>query len=315
MQISRSITSHGTLEPEAVCWLKSIPDTHLHHVAHGVRHPESTYRFSLARISEKFTRVAEGYLALTAEMSTPTVEESAWRALLDDQDFLLRALQDHLDDCFLVLKALIDPATAKPGSSLFADEYVTKNLPGAKAFRNAMSGYKTNLLIANKLKHQQGRLRGVSVRMPSSVHLGYYLEAPDANGAMGPSSDIHPDRGSFSFARDLGLRLFDVYNCSRQLAKTVQVAMSALHGIKLNALQPAQNAGWKKLIETVGQLPMALFPKELSKDLARITVERDGTALAIRFPYRTRIILPPPVFVTISAEVDGNSPTISVPFP
>ena len=316
MQITRSIKSHGTLEPEAICWLKTIPDLCLHHVSQGVRHPESTYRLSLARVSEKFTSVAEGYLALTEEeMSTPNVEESPWRTLLENQDSLLRSLQDHLDDCFLVLRALIDPATAKPASSHFAEEYVTKNLPAAKAFQAAMAGYKTNLRITNKLKHQQGRLRGVSVRMPSSVHLGYYLEEPDGTGAMGPSPDIHPDRGCFSFARDLGIRLFDVYNCSRQLAKTVQAAMSTLHDIKLAELPPAPSAGWKKLIDTVSQLPMALFPKELCKDIARITFENDGSTLAIRYPYRMRIVLPRPVSVTISAEVDGNSPTISVPFP
>ncbi len=113
----------------------------------------------------------------------------------------------------------------------------------------------------------------------------------------------------------MGIRLFDVYNCSLQLAKTVQTAISTLHDIKLAALPPVPNAGWKKLIDTVSQLPLALFPKELSKDIARITVERDGSAIAIRYPYRMRIVLPRPVSVTISAEVDANSPTISVPFP
>lgn len=91
--------------------------------------------------------------------------------------------------------------------------------------------------------------------------------------------------------------------------------MSGLHGISLNALQPAQNAEWKKLIDIVGRLPLALFPKELSKGIARIAVEDDGTTLAIRYPYRMRVLLPRPVSVTISAEIDGNSPAIAVPFP
>jgi hypothetical protein len=191
-----------------------------------VRHPESTYRLSLAKVRERFVKVAEAYLDLTAQMSIPNVESAGWRSLLDNQENLLRSLQDHLDDCYLVLRAMVNPQTAKMASSQFNDEYILKNLPGAKAFSEAVVGYKTSLRIANKLKHQQGRLRGVAVRMPDSVHLGYYLEEPDENGTLGPSVEIHPDRGGLSFAGDLRLRLFHIYDCSRLLARAIQRAVS-----------------------------------------------------------------------------------------
>jgi hypothetical protein len=86
LTVRRSVKDHGTLEPEAVCWLKAIPDTALFHVGQRVRHPDSTYRLSLAKIRERFVRVADKYLDLTARMSPPNVESPEWRSLLDNQE-------------------------------------------------------------------------------------------------------------------------------------------------------------------------------------------------------------------------------------
>jgi hypothetical protein len=60
---------------------------------------------------------------------------------------------------------------------------------------------------------------------------------------------------------------------------------------------------------------MAFFPKELDASVARVWTEDDGTTILFRYPYKMRIKLPRPVCVTISVEVDGNSPTIAVPLP
>ena len=301
-----------------MCWLKSIPETALFHVAQGVRHPESTYRLSLAKIREKFVEVAETYLELTVAMSPANIEDVKWRSLLDAQDFLLRALQDHLDDCYLVVKALIDPDTAKTGSSsAFNQEYVLKNLPGAKSFKDAVVGYKTSLRIANKLKHQQGRLRGISVLMPGSIHHGYYLKRPDTNGALGPSIDVHPNCGCFSFAGDLRSRIFQIYDCSRHLTRAVQRAFTTTYQSSLRPSEPIHECRMEQADRTRMATPDGIFPEgDRHKTVARTWSEDDGiNPFCVEYLYHMRIVLPRPVSVTVSAEVDGNSPTISVPFP
>jgi hypothetical protein len=53
-----------------------------------------------------------------------------------DQENFLRVLQEHLDDCYLMLKALVDPASATK-TLLFADKYVIENrMAGARSFHS-----------------------------------------------------------------------------------------------------------------------------------------------------------------------------------
>jgi hypothetical protein len=234
--------------------------------------------------------------------------------LLKYQESLLRSLQEHLDDCWLILKTLIDPASATK-TPLFADRYVIKNrLPWAKSFQDALTAYKSTLRIANKLRHQQGRLRGVAVWLPSGAHLGYFLEEPDANGIIGPSPEIHPDRGAISFARDLGWHLFNVYLCSQKLVSAASKALEA-RGLNIQPKACANDKNWQKVVSFAVRIPTAYFPKELAKNFAGFHLSGDGQTLTIKFPEHVRLTFPGPIRATCSTVVDGHSPSFKVPFP
>lgn len=284
------------------------------HVLQQLRHPESIYRFSLEKVGAAFCDVARGYLSKTAEYRNHTADTFDVSDLLKSQENLLRAMQEHLDDCWSILKTLIDPARATKASS-FAEEYVIENkLPGAKSFRGAVAGYKNSLFIANRLKHGQGHLRGVAIWLPDRPSIGYFLEEPDSTGAIGPSTAIHPDRGAFSFARDLRQHLANVYNSSEQLVKAVERALSG-QGMR-RVGQPASGTPlWTEVLSLAAKLPAAYFPNELKKGVAGFHFDAGSQTLEIRSPEHPRVVFPVTINTTCSTVVDGHSPTFKVPIP
>lgn len=314
MEITRNLSSDGTFSPEAVNFLGQIPPEALFYIPHQLRHPDSIYSLSLGNVAEAFSKVADAYMSMARECRDNNPVGLEMTDLLKHQENLLRAMQEHLDDCWLILKTLVDPACATK-APLFADKYVIENrLPGAKSFRDAITGYKSTLRIANKLKHQQGRLRGVAIWLPSGAHLGYFLEEPDVHGNIGPSPEIHPDRGAISFARDLGWHLFNVYLCSQKLVSAVSKALNA-RGVNVRPKVRPNDEKWEKVVSLAIRIPAAYFPKELPKHAASFNCDASGQTLTIKFPEHVRLTFPAQVRTTCSTVVDGHSPTFKVPLP
>jgi hypothetical protein len=315
MEITRSLSKDGSLCPAAVNILGQIPPNALFFIAHQLRHPDSIYSLSLEKVGEAFTKVAEGYLSKMEEYRSNSQNNLEMPELLRDQESFLRALQEHLDDCYLILKTLVDPASALQ-SPVFADKYVIANkLPGAKSFQDALLDYKKTLRSANKLKHQQGRLRGVAIWLPSGPHLGYFLEEPDTHGQIGPSPEIHPDQGCISFARDLPWHLFNVYLCSEKLIAAISKALSGLYGTSPQPKVSTGNQKWGHIVSLASRIPQALFPKELRKHTATFRCDASRQTLTIKFPEHVRFSFPAQIKVTCSTVVDGHSTTFKVPFP
>ncbi|MGD0829575.1 MAG: hypothetical protein ABR907_01445 [Terracidiphilus sp.] len=313
MKITRQLASHGTFCPSAINVLAQIPQNSTFYVQQGLRHPDSIYRRSLEKVAAAFCGVAEGYLAKIQEYGcivTPGTFEID--QLVAAQEKLLHVLQEHLDELWLVLKTLIDPSLAKK-DLLFTDKYVLENrLPGARSFAEAISPYKTSLRITNKLKHQQGCLRGMVVWTTKGPYFGYFLEEPDKAGVIGPSSEIHPDQRAFSFARDLLWHLFNVYACSDKLTNAIQTALNA-RGVSLNLVPCAGEQIWERVIILAQQLPSCFFPSDRFRKVVNFHNDERAQTLTIEFPRRIHFVLPPIINVSVSVRVDGHSPSFKTP--
>jgi len=315
MEIKRNLSVDGTFSPKAVNFLGQVPDECLFFLEHKLRHPESIYSLSLERVGEAFTKVAQAFLAKMEEYQTSTSGPFEIQDLLKRQEDFLHALQEHLDDCYLILKTLVNPASASR-SPIFADKYVVENrLPGARYFQEAMIDYKKTLRIVNKLKHQQGRLKGIAIWPGGGAHLGYILEEPDDLGNLSPSRDIHPDQGCISFSRDLAWHLFNVYVCSEKLVEAVGRALKALYRIDLSSKPGKHDSKWAVVVSLACKIPPALFPKEVKSHTATFRVSPDGQVLTIKFPERVKLVLPPQIKATFSTVGDGHSRSFKVPLP
>ena len=322
MKITRKMNVDGTLGPLALNYLSGIPEEYVFFRQQQLRHPASIYDLSLRKLTDAFVAVLDGYARDTIRIGSGPDGGFELKSLLDAQEHLLRCLQEHLDDCHLVLKTLIDPAATKAKNS-FTTQYIKESkLPGAKAFMEATADYKVSLRIANKLKHNQNRLRGVGVYPTGScVRLGYFVEEPDAVGVIGPSPEVHPDQGAFSFARDLKWRFFLVYSLSENLVKAIERALLGLHQYRLERAAPVQNTGddWNQLVKTISKVDRAIFPKEEDATHASVRLAEHETEVSIVFPDRIRIKDPAlrggRIRVAVSTVGDGFSRQFKVPLP
>jgi hypothetical protein len=311
MKITRRLAVHGSFSPAAVNLLRRVPQSALYYTSQQLRNPVSIYRLSLEKVGQAFCKVADGYLSKTEEYSRNGFPKS-WEIdqLLKDQGDFLRIMQEHLDELWLVLKTLIDPSDATK-SQLFTDKYVINSkLPGAKTFQEAIDYYKKSLRIANKLRHQQGYLRGVAVLLPTSTVLGYYLEEPDVDGSIGPSIEIHPDRGAISFARDLMWHLLNVYVCSEKLCEAVAKALNA-KGISLESEIVSGEKCWEEVISAAKKIPSECFPREARRHV--VGFHCDEQTLTIEFPKQVNFKFPAQIRTSCSVRLDA--PTYKLPFP
>jgi hypothetical protein len=320
MKITRNMNIDGTLEPLALNYLAGIPEQFLFCRRQQLRHPASIYKLSLHKLTDAFVSVLDGYAKDTVRLGSMANDGFELKSLLGAQEHLLRCLQEHSDDCSLILKTLIDPATTK-AKSIFTDQYIKESkLPGSKAFMEATADYKVSLRIANRLKHNQSRLRGVGIYPTGGwVRLGYFLEEPDAAGVIGPSPEIHPDQGAFSFARDLKWRFFLVYSLSENLVKAVERALMGLHQFHLARTAPPQNAGddWNRLVTMISKVERAIFPKEEDASVASVRLSENESEVSIVFPDHIRIKDPAlrGGRIRMSTVGDGFSRHFKVPFP
>jgi hypothetical protein len=234
---------------------------------------------------------------------------------LSYQEAFLHAAREHLDDCYLILRTLVDPA-AVGTTARFAEDYLIESrLPGAKPFQQSMESYKQSFQILNKLKHQQGRLRGLSLWTDAGAHLGYFLEDPHREGRLGPSPEIHPDRGAISFARDLPWQLFNVYRCSNRLVEAIRKAVATLHGVSIHPGRATDDALWRKAIGLVAAITPRVFPEEVPRNIATFRRSENETMLTIKFPERVQPRFPASMRAVCSWVIDGHCPTFKVPFP
>jgi len=312
--VTRKLMIDGTLAPSAVNFLNEIPEQALFHNEHRLRHPATLYRLSLEKIADAFCPVAEGYLLETDNLRRDPNAPLEMTQLLKCQVHFLRVLQEYLDELWLILKTLVDPKlAAKHGE--FAEQYVIENkLPGARSFRDAVECYKSTLRIANKLKHQQCHLRAVGVWFHDSVHLGYCLEEPDANGVLGPSPEIHPDHGAFSFARDLTWHLAHVYLCSEKLVKAIARALSA-RGMSAPHKIANDHPKWNAVTSILRKIPMAYFPKEMEQAIAKFSFDESSQMLTVKVPFRMHLRLPHPLRVRYVFPVHPHGLSCSPPIP
>jgi hypothetical protein len=121
--VTRNLSSDGTFSPEAVNFLGLIPPPEgLFCIPHQLRHPDSIYTLSLEKVGEAYSKVADAYMA-KAEECRGHISGNLEMADLEVSENFLRAIQEHLDDCWLILKALVDPESATE-NALFADRCV-----------------------------------------------------------------------------------------------------------------------------------------------------------------------------------------------
>jgi hypothetical protein len=292
MKIVRSIPDDGNLAPSAVNYLVNVPDTCLHHEAHGLRHPFSIYHVSLRAITEAFADVIQEYNhQLQLYVKEPEVK--FYKNLLRAQRELLYRLREHIDDCYSIFKTLVEPAQVTKKVT-FTDKYLrAAKFTELDAFNDSLRPYKEGYLspLVNSLKHTHARLQGFYFNGPSEIRIGYYLEEMGKDMVVGPSTRIHKDGNSaFSFSRDILFNLFAVYQISEQLVGSMKRFLRQNYNLDLS---PSKQDGYdeiKQVVFSASDIAQEFFPDELLKPCAEISVESDSaeSRCSLSYPMNPR---------------------------
>lgn len=282
MKITRSIAKDGGLLPTAVNFLGEIPEGLLFHDKWPSRHPLGIYQTSLGRLLETFRTVLEQYGA-ERQHFLATKKTGDYKRLLDAQRSHVYALREHVDDCSLVLRTLIDP-TKHPARGHVVDPFLRQvPLPGFRKYQSGVGGFRDDYIgpIVNGLKHRNAQLRPIVLygTLHQWASPGYYVEEPWGDGALGPSWLVHRDGNSgLSFSRDILFNFYSVYEISEELVRCVRVALQAWYGISPQERQRSDAVpGWDDLARAMAKVDYEPFPNEISWLMPMVeVVQRSG---------------------------------------
>lgn len=316
MLIRRSLDKDGNLLPAAWNSIAAIPDSYLHHLAHGKRHPKSAYLTSLRLITEQWLKTLDVLDKLYNEHFW-LGKESNYPELLAEYRELLYRINEHFDACFSVLRSLCDPDVSP--ATIFDSRYLSNaKFPGWKQFRETINPYRENHIgvLVNTLKHSQGELCPIFFYSTVQFRPGYYLRDILPDGALGPSPKLHENANTaFSFSRDMLLNLWWLYRTGDALAKTISGALQAMHGVQIQPqAKEDPDIQWNSLISRCARLRPEFFPDELKKPYPRILYESNSRSMSIEFPTTARGQKDCPTRVSASLTVDGAHPGNKFPY-
>ena len=131
-----------------------------------------------------------------------------------------------------------------------------------RAYRRAVQEYRDHIgNVVGRIKHQQGRLCLLTVRLGQSSFAGYFVAVGLADGSVGPDPNIHKHGlTAFSFNRDLRYHLCHVLMTSGHLARTVE----GLTDAGSNEFTPAGDRVIDSVLR-ISDLAETYFPDEYEK--------------------------------------------------
>jgi hypothetical protein len=321
MKIVRSIAQDGNVYPSVYNYLSSLPTTVLHHTDHDLRHPLGIYGVSLIRVTNAFSDVLDEYAKLS---EVPISEDGGlihnYTSLVTAQTELLSSLQAHIDDSYLILKALHPPIKK---SVIFADKWLAEaKHPSASNYIHLIKPYRDSFApIVSKIKHEHGRLRAIWMYNPTGLHIGgYFLEGVDKSGTLGPDMRFHGGNTAISLNRDLRYHFAYLYVIDYRLMEAIITALRKTYNYTFPpSIRVEKNSEHiERVAERINQLPFIFFQDEVSKPTPIVLFHKDKGDAELTLHVNSAIKASGPIGQTrvkISYESDGVAKSWKLIYP
>ncbi len=276
--------------PEALSVIASVPESKLHHVAHGRRHPASLYARSLEMVATAWSTALDRIDAfMTAYLWEQ--DDSALPKAVDAYRTLLFLLYEHLDVSYGCLRALVPPQGDK--APLLDTQFLDRaKVEGWKEFRSQIRPYTQNRIgaVVNSLKHNQSELASFYLYNLPDLRAGYYVRDVLPSGALGPAPRVHADGNSaFSFTRDTLIHFWNLYYISSELATVMRKQLDrASLPAKAQYENDLLNSIWEALSKRIANLPLAFFPDEVRLPVPLVRWNSMERELTIQMPSLVR---------------------------
>jgi hypothetical protein len=267
MKFLRRAARNGSLRPRAENHIRGIPSEHLHHLAHQLKHPLSTYQTSLSRIETAWHKVLPLLDKLYVEVMC-NVQLTQYEPMLESYEALLYRLNEHIDATHEIMRSLRAPIAGKENRPHVEFLRATK-LPGFRTFHETIhGGYRDQHLgvMVNEMKHASAQLRAVSGRTENRVIVGFFVDGPHPNGAIGPNKKV-----------------------SEALCHCIDSTLQADHGIVVQEQLPnIAPEKWAQLCLACSQITPAFFFDECAKPYPIVICPPDMASVELQFPTQRR---------------------------
>lgn len=286
----------------------SVP---LFHEGYNLRPPLGVYNTSLEAVIPRVRRALNAFKQV--DIKIPQTSQGSGAPDADLVEDFLSAYQDllygmfeHLEDCDSIIKCFFPP-----------DTHFEKD-PRVREYKTTLQWYRRRLGAAvNAIKHNQNRLRMIWFTGPMACSYGYFVEAVQPGGTLGPNPNVHSKGDTaFSFGYDFRLHFVHLYAVGEYLSNFVQAVD---HGV---VAQVASKCPWA--CEIAGQiqgLHNFRFPDELSEPNPEVEVsDHDGVQLLRLGLGRENQApisitnLPPPIRIGVSYRGDGVTRSFKLPY-
>lgn len=323
IDLVRDRCSHGDLLPEPVRTLAGLPESVQHHSHHSLRPAAAIYNVSLNSLTTSFNSVLDQIDRCgAAPVRDGSHVDFDSEPLMKAHSDLLQAIDSHIDDCFLVLKALQPPAVIS-NPHIFTDRWLQQvQHPSIGDFKKAIGAYHKRIGdIVNRLKHAQGRLRSVMFSWGTTRLPGYFLEGVDSKGVVGPDSSVHPKGGALSLSGDLRLHYSGVFLIGESLARAISKALRIRQNFRLKLVVKKSEAGVDvevfNIARRIGRLPEFVFPDEQPLSIPSVRVFENESTQQIILKARTYPpVATPPRGASVTSHMggDGYSRSFRLPY-
>lgn len=299
MKLDLRFKSLDSVCTDAVSALEATSSVSTHHVRLGLRPPKGIYNLSLHQVVDRFSMVVQKLGTLPSMNDREKSADAVRRDFLHSLDALLDALVEHIEDCNSVIKCFFSSDDDKSYKAIF------------QAFRAEVRPYRDHIAkLVNKVKHNQGRLRFLYHQSIFGKSFGYFVEAADRNGVIGPDGDIHANGDTaFSIPRDLRYHICGVFFVAERLAHAIRKAT----GLEEFNAAPGDVA-LGELIRSVSSIAPVFFPDEIKAPYPAIKIESEACRLSLGKENIESAKAPLTATISVSFVADGVSNAYRVPY-
>lgn len=238
---------------EAHALLSSVDESLCFHVKNGFRASLGIYNVSVSRVCDKVERLCgylEEYFKASTQLNPLSSFQGVMQQAIDYIELALYAAAEHVDDVYSIAYGFFESGDKAKKDGRF------------KRLDNAIKSHKKLISIAaNKIKHQQSRIRIFSMEFthdgrPGCLH-GYFVEGVES-GVVCRNAEVHKEQDVFSVTTLPWEILYLLLNSSRDLAKFLTGFQQQLNG-------PTNNVSCEPLAKAVvaaARLPLYTFGED-----------------------------------------------------
>src|SRR5258708_14452381 len=276
----------GLVPPVLSLLAGEIPDTYKWY---KLRHPGGIFNVQFLNVSQDILQVLEDLkhlrMADPAEASKQgSSQDEAISRLLRSYSALLFSFTNYLESAYEILVAFC-PKHSPPSDNEFLWRWLkNKGYPAGQNFhKDVIDDVHFFKTMFNKLKHTSNTLRtSIMLRADNNQEVvGYYLESPDTDGALGSDETLHPKfKGKAtanSFNRDLRRIYLGIYLIADALATRLKQHYKQ---IRKKEMVPDENrkeddSVFRRLFEGIEALESAYVPNEFGDEVPIASIVED----------------------------------------